>query len=170
MAGEFGRWSRQDWQLISEAVYDYRSRTGIGVAGQSDMLGHRLNGEDRSPEWLYKFMDGTRPVPWVVLREIARYTEYRPLIEHVVHELGAIAYFPPTTGVGGQAALLELIREYTEASSAAAEALEDGVVSSEECERCERELNQAIARALELQGLLLSMRPAHRDERAGGLM
>lgn len=54
--------------------------------------------------------------------------------------------------------VLELIREWTEASQAAAEALQDGAVSVGEYERYERELDEAISKGLELKQYLRAER------------
>ena len=120
-----------------------------------------------SPGHLSNIKHAVAPAPADFVLRLANHTGDLRAVEALCRLAGACCVALPEKS--GDAAVLDLITDYTDAAHESAAALADGVVSADELERCEPKLHQAISAALRLSLCLRRFCGRSGDGRAGSL-
>jgi hypothetical protein len=138
-------------EIFAEAVHGYARSHGVGVAGQAAMIGREIYGHERSADWLYKMMDGTRPVQLAVWFCVQKYSGDDAMVQFLARESGGSFVRLPPEGQVDEVTICRAVMDTNKAMSTYAEALADGRIEPHEMVACQRDTMPAIEALLGLQ-------------------
>lgn len=138
-------------EIFAEAVHQYAETHGLGVSGQAAMIGRELFGTERSADWLYKMMDGTRAMNMQAWLCVQRYTASDAMVQFLARESGgSFVRLPPESQVD-EVTLCKAVIDTNRAMSTYAEALADGRIEPHEMVQCQADTWPALEALLGLQ-------------------